>query len=112
MQPGRPAIPTPRWDGFFQNLIKKTRLTEAGLLAQDRVKRWKILLYRDRQTFCIEKAVDGCRGRGQNIRKVENTFLRRRGTGRDYIPLYRERRRAASEQEKQNGVHKKVADLP
>jgi len=68
--------------------------------------------YRDRQTFCIEKAVDGCRGRGQSIRRVENTFLRRRGTGRDHIPLYRERRRAASEQAKQNGVHKKVADLP
>ena len=81
-------------------------------MAQDRVKRWKILLYRDRQTFCIEKAVDGCRGRGQSIRRVENTFLRRRGTGRDRIPLYREPRSAASKQAKQNGIHKKVADLP
>ena len=52
------------------------------------------------------------RGRDQHIRRVENTFLRRRGTGRDRIPPYREPRRAASEQAKQNGVHKKVADLP
>ena len=81
-------------------------------MAQDRIKRREILLYRDRQTFCIEKAMNRRSGRDQHIRRVENTFLRRRGTGRDRIPLYREPRRAASEQAKQNGVHKKVADLP
>ena len=100
------------WQSGNQNPALGRFLTELNQKAQDRVKRWKIFLYRDRQTFCIEKAVDGCRGRGQSIRRVENTFLRRRGTGRDHIPLYRERRRAASEQAKQNGVHKKVADLP
>lgn len=81
-------------------------------MAQDRIERRKILLYRDRQPFCIEKAMNRRSGRDQHIRRVENTFLRRRGTGRDRIPLYREPRSAASEQAKQNGVHKKVADLP
>ncbi len=73
---------------FDRAQSKRPALLRRVFLAQDRVKRWKIFLYRDRQTFCIEKAVDGCRGRGQSIRRVENTFLRRRGTGRDHIPLY------------------------
>lgn len=44
-------------------------------MAQDRVKRWKIFLYRDRQTFCIEKAVDGCRVAAKAFEELRILFF-------------------------------------
>lgn len=68
--------PEPRTGTVFDRAqSKRPALLRRVFLAQDRVKRWKIFLYRDRQTFCIEKAVDGCRVAAKAFEELRILFF-------------------------------------